>query len=397
MTLITDAAEAAAFCRRLSEADVITVDTEFLREKTFWPRLCLVQIAGPDEAAAIDPLAEGMNLSPVFELMSNEKILKVFHAARQDLEIFHHLMGHLPKPLFDTQLAAMVCGFGDSVSYETLVAKLAKKRVDKSSRFTDWSVRPLSERQITYALSDVTHLRVVYAKLAKKLAQNNREAWLAAEVAVLGRTETYVTEPDLSYKRIKTRTPTPRFLAILREVAAWREREAQTRNMPRGHILRDESMLEIAHHTPKTVDALARIRGMGRRLAEGSRGAELLKLIEKGTLVPDADCPQPPPHRDLPRGIGPLTDLLKVLLKMRCEDADVAQRLVASSADLELLAADGEKAGVPALEGWRREVFGDSALKLRSGEIALAANGRKVIEFVVEKTPETDADADADA
>ena len=380
MPMSSDTARLAAFCKSLAGASFVTVDTEFMREKTYWPILCLVQVAGPDDARVIDALAPGIDLGPLFALFDDTSMLKVFHAARQDLEIFYHLAGRLPAPVFDTQVAAMVCGFGDSVGYETLIAKLTKARVDKSSRFTDWTLRPLRERQIAYALSDVTHLREAYGKLKKKLAANGREGWLDEEMAVLTAPETYAMDPDLAFRRIKARGANARFLAVLREVAAWREREAQRRDLPRQRVLRDEALVEIAHHTPSTVAELARTRGLGRGLAEREAGAALLEAVGRGVAVPEKDRPIPTARADtaLPRGLGPVSDLLKVLLKMTCEESGVARKLVASSADLELIAAFGGEAKVPALNGWRRQVFGDAALKLRAGETALAAAGNRL-------------------
>ncbi|MGY9002561.1 MAG: ribonuclease D, partial [Rhodospirillales bacterium] len=276
MDMITDNVALKDLCERLSQATYITVDTEFMREKTYWPDLCLVQVAGPDEAWAIDPLAEGLDLSPLYDLFANEKVLKVFHAGRQDLEIFYHLAGCLPTPVFDTQVAAMVCGFGDSVGYDTLISSLTDVRIDKSSRFTDWSIRPLSDRQVEYALGDVTHLRVAYEKLNKSLGDNGRANWLTEEMAVLTAEETYYTDPANAYLRIKTRNPKPRLLAVLREVAGWRQTEAESRNLPRNRILRDEALLEIAHHVPKTSADLERTRGLGKKMAENASGQALL-------------------------------------------------------------------------------------------------------------------------
>jgi ribonuclease D len=256
--LITNTDALAAFCKRLEGSAFITVDTEFMREKTFWPQLCLVQVGGADEARAIDPLADGIDLSPLFDLMRDTRTLKVFHAARQDLEIFYNLMGDFPIPLFDTQVAAMVCGFGDSVGYETLATKLAKARIDKSMRFTDWARRPLTDKQIRYALSDVTHLRVVYEKLARRLEKSNRADWLNEEMALLTSARNYRVDPAEAWQRLKTRTKTPRFLGVVKELAAWREIEAQTRDIPRQRVLRDETLLEIAAHAPTTVDSLER-------------------------------------------------------------------------------------------------------------------------------------------
>ncbi|MDP6428021.1 MAG: ribonuclease D [Rhodospirillales bacterium] len=386
MSVISDSQELADFCRRISDNAYITVDTEFMRENTYWPQLCVVQLAGDDEAQAIDALAEGLDLSPLLALMADEKILKVFHAARQDLEIFFLLMGTLPEPLFDTQVAAMVCGFGDSAGYETLVRKLVGASIDKSSRFTDWARRPLTDKQIKYALSDVTHLRAVYEKLDDMLGRNGRREWLEEEIAVLTSPKTYDQPPEDAWKRLKSRSPAPRFLAILREVAAWREREAKARDLPRNRVLRDEALLEIAHHAPASVEQLARTRGLGKKMAEGKAGEALLAAVAAGQSVPEDDCPSPPKKRQLPRGIGPITDLLKVVLKMKSEQNHVAQKLIATTDQLEAIAAFGEDADVPALQGWRRQIFGDDALALMRGNLALVANGRELelVEFVDE-------------
>ena len=378
MPMITDTQALADFCAKLQSADYVTVDTEFMREKTYWPILCLVQLAGPDDARAVDALADGIDLRPLYDLMADESVLKVFHAARQDLEIFYHLARQLPSPVFDTQVAAMVCGFGDSVGYETLVAKLADATIDKGSRFTDWTLRPLSERQIKYALADVTYLRPAYEKLAQKLHGNGREAWLEEEMAVLTHTGTYDGEPREAYRRIKVRSANGRTMAVLRELAAWREKEAQRRDLPRNRILRDEALVEIAHHTPKDTEQLTRTRGLGAKLAKGSYGGQILDAVKKGQAVPDRDCPRPKAKPQLPRGLGPVTDLLKVLLKMKSEDSGVATKLLASAADIEQIAAFGADADVKALKGWRREVFGDDALRLRSGEMSLSIKGKKL-------------------
>ena len=375
--LIADNAALEAFCRSLEGAAYVAVDTEFMRDKTYWPQLCLVQVAGPDAANAIDPLAQGLSLAPLLKLMDDTKVLKVFHAARQDLEIFYNLNGKVPAPIFDTQVAAMVCGFGESASYETLAGKLAGAAIDKSSRFTDWASRPLTERQIKYALADVTHLRKVYEKLAAQLDKSGRHSWLDEEMAVLCDPATYRLDPALAWRRLKVRSGNRRMLALVRELAAWREISAQQRNLPRNRLLRDESLLEIAAHAPKNADEMARTRGMGRGFAEGKLGGEVLAVIERVLAMPESQYPEPPPRRDPPPGIGPLTDLLRVLLKLRCEENDVAPKLVADSEDLETIAAD-DKAEVRALHGWRAEIFGKDALDLKHGRLALTAEGKRI-------------------
>jgi ribonuclease D len=377
MTLIAETAALAAFCRRQRQADFIAIDTEFMRDRTYWPQLCLVQVAGPEEAAAIDSLAPGIDLTPLTELLAEPKLVKVFHAARQDVEIFFHLTGKIPAPLVDTQVAAMVCGFGDSVSYETLAGKLTGARIDKSSRFTDWAQRPLTDRQLLYALSDVTHLRPAYEHLKRRLDKTGRSGWVAEEMAVLTSPATYDLDPRESWRRIKFRSDKPRAFAILREVAAWREEEARRRDLPRGRIVKDETLAEIAGHGPTDVEHLSRCRGFSRSQAESKQGAAILAAVGRALALPIEECPVPPPRRDLPAGLGPITDLLRVLLKMRSEDHDVAPKLLASADDLELIAADDE-AEVPALSGWRREIFGADALALKHGRLALTSNGRRV-------------------
>ncbi len=393
MPMISDSPSLAAFCERLSRAEYITVDTEFMREKTYWPILCLVQVAGPDEARAIDPLAPGIDLTPLFDLLANPKILKVFHAARQDVEIFLHRAGAIPAPMFDTQVAAMVCGFGDAVGYETLVSQLARARIDKSMRFTDWSLRPLTEKQVQYALADVTHLRVAYEKLVRKLEQNGRIAWLAEEMAELTAPETYRVPFEECWRRLKPRSTSPRFLNVLRELAAWREREAQERDLPRQRVVRDETLTEIAAHHPATVAELARTRGLGKGLVEGKMGQAILEAVARGLAMPEDQAPTPPDRVELPRGLGPVVDLLKVLLKMKCDEHGVASKLVANVADIEAIAAD-DNANVPALHGWRRDLFGEDALLLKHGRLGLGfcTDGRRLRLVPIEPVdPATDA------
>ncbi len=377
MTLIAESEALAAFCARHAKAEYLAVDTEFMRDSTYWPKLCLAQLGGPEEAVAIDPLAPGIDLTPLFDLMKNKKILKVFHSARQDMEIFYLLMGALPAPIFDTQVAAMVCGFGDSVGYDTLARKLSGARIDKSSRFADWSRRPLKKRQVDYALSDVIHLRPVYEKLNRLLAKSGRTAWLDEEMAVLTAPETYQLVPETAWQRLKTRSHDGRYLAVLRALAAWRETEAQRRDVPRNRVLRDEQLFDIAAHRPTGVEELARTRGLSREVARGRIGQAILMAVAEGLALPEAECPAPPPRSERPAGLGPVVDLLKVLLKMKCETHEVAQKLVANATDLEAIAAD-DAAQVPALHGWRREVFGEDALALKHGRLALAVEGRKV-------------------
>jgi ribonuclease D len=378
MTVITDTDVLARFCERQVGSSSVAVDTEFMRERTYWPILCLVQIAGPEEAAAIDALAPGIDVTPLLALMADESTLKVFHAARQDVEIFFNLSGAVPSPLFDTQIAAMVCGFGDAASYETLVGKLAQASLDKSSRFTDWSRRPLTERQIRYALADVVHLRTVYDKLQQQLASNGRANWFAEEMAELSNPDTYRSDPSEAWRRFRLRGRVePRFFGVLREVAAWRETAAQQRNLPRGRIMRDEAVLEIAAHVPKTIEALARTRSLGKGVAEGKLGGEILEAIRKGLGdIVALELPMPP-RADPPPGIGPLIELLRVLLKQRCDEHQVAQKLLASAEDLEAIAAD-DAAPVRALSGWRREIFGNDALALKHGRLALAVRQNRI-------------------
>ncbi len=378
MTMIDDSAELAAFCQRQAKAEYITVDTEFMRDSTYWPKLCLAQVGGPEEAVAIDTLAPGIDLAPLLDLMRNPKILKVFHSARQDLEIFFLIMDALPVPIFDTQVAAMVCGFGDSVGYDKLVRKLTGQRIDKSRRFADWSRRPLKDSQIDYAISDVVHLRPVYEKLRRQLEKRSRIAWLDEEMAVLTSPDTYRLEPETAWRRLKTRSASPRYLAVLRALAAWRETEAQRRDVPRNRVLREEQLFDIAAHHPSSTEELSHTRGMGRDAARGRIGQAILKALAEGMAVPEKDCPDPPPQRDQPAGLGPLVDLLKVVLKLQCERHDVAQKLVASVADLEAIAAN-DGAEVRAMSGWRREVFGESALALKQGRLGLGMEGKKLV------------------
>jgi ribonuclease D len=390
MKLITTTDDLAAFCKPLADTEFIAVDTEFMRERTYWPKLCLAQVAGPDDAAAIDALAEGIDLGPLDELMANPKVLKVFHAARQDLEIFYLRMNKVPQPLFDTQIAAMVCGHGEAASYESLATKLAKAKIDKSSRFTDWSRRPLSERQISYALSDVTHLRVVYEKLRRQLEKSGRLPWITEEVAVLNDPATYRADPEQAWRRLKPRGASPRLLGTLKEVAAWRERTAQRIDIPRQRLIRDEQLLEIASHAPKTTEDLAMTRGLGRGFAEGWQGRELMEAIERARTVPEADLPTRDKPAEQLRAPSAVVDLLRTLLRLKAEQAGVAGRLVASADELDRLAAG--KRDIAALKGWRREVFGSDAVDLIEGRLALSLAGdqAKLIPIAPDKATAAD-------
>ena len=378
MKIVTTTSELETVCARLSGAGFVTVDTEFMRDSTFWSKLCLIQMAGPNDEIIIDPLAPDIDLKSFYDLMRNKKVVKVFHAARQDIEIFWHDAKAIPDPLFDTQIAAMVCGFGDSVGYETLVNRLTKGSVDKSSRFTDWARRPLSDKQLHYAMGDVTHLRTIYEVLAKRLTQSGRVRWVAEEMAILQDPATYEAHPENAWRRIKTRFKGRKGLAVLVEVAAWRERQAQERNQPRSRILKDDALSEIATQIPRSAEELDRLRSIPKGMANSRSIAGLLEAVERGVNMPDSEIPVVEDAKPLPSGIGPLVELLKVLLAMRCEENDVAQKLIAKVSDLEQIAAYDD-ALVPAMSGWRREVFGNDAMRLKRGEISLSAKGRKII------------------
>ncbi len=390
MQLIAKTDKLEAFCRKLASAPYFSIDTEFMRERTYWPVLCVVQVAGPgaadETAAAIDTLAPDLDLCPLFHLLTKPDVIKVFHAARQDIEIFLHLSGRVPAPLFDTQVAAMVCGFGDSVGYETLAARLAGARIDKSMRFTNWSKRPLSRKQLDYALADVVHLRTVYERLKERLAKNGREGWLDEEMATLTDPRTYALDPEAAWRRLKTRSTNRRYLAILREVAAWREEEAKRRDLPRNRVLRDDALLDVAAHAPTSKDGLAHARGIGRSFAESRAGVGLLEAIARAQALPPEFWPEPRRTVETPKHLGPVLELLKVLLKFKSAEHGVAQRLIASTEDLERIALDDE-AGVPALSGWRRNAFGADALALKHGRLALAARDGRISPITTPDPP----------
>ena len=377
MTLISNNTDLAAVCDRMAKEEFVCVDTEFMRERTYYPILCLIQIAGTDEAVAIDPLAEGISLEPVHALMANPNVMKVFHACRQDMEIFYHQTKSLPSPLFDTQISAMVCGHGESVSYDKLVRKLTGAQVDKSSRFTDWSNRPLSDAQIGYALSDVTHLRTVYEMLSAQLAANGRAHWLEEEFAVVSSLSTYELDPRDAWLRLKVRSGKARFLAIVRELAAYRELEARRRDTPRNRILRDDVLLDIAARAPRTPKDLAKVRNISEQFASGRAGAEIMEAVASALDLPDAECPRVDDNRDTRQPHPAIVELLRVLLKQKSEMHQVAQKLIANAADLDAIAI-ADDADVAALRGWRKTLFGDDALALKAGRLALSISGDQV-------------------
>jgi ribonuclease D len=378
MSMITSSVELAAVCKRLSRSEYVTVDTEFMREATYWPRLCVIQMAGPEEAVIVDAMAPNLDLDPFFRLMANERVMKVFHAARQDIEIVFHRGGLIPHPIFDTQVAAMVCGFGDSISYDQLVHRLTGARIDKSSRFTDWGRRPLSERQIEYALADVTHLRDVYQALDARLEEQGRAEWVQEEMGVLTSPSTYQLEPAEAWKRLKMRVRKPIELAILQEVAAWREREAQARDVPRSRVIKDDAIYEIASQQPTTSAALGHLRTIPRGFERSRSAEDILAAVRRALEVPKEQLPRVPKYRPAANGNGAAVDLLKVLLKMISESHGVASKIIATVDDLEAIAGD-DGADVPAMHGWRRELFGETALKLKHGEIALAVESNHVV------------------
>ena len=380
MDLITDTKVLAALCKALAHETFVTVDTEFMRETTFWPDLCLIQIAGAEINGLIDPMAEGLDLKPFFALMNNEKILKVFHAARQDVEIMVHLSGTVPHPIFDTQIAAMVCGFGDQVSYEAIVRKLAKAQIDKSSRFTDWSRRPLTEKQLVYALSDVTHLRTVYERLKLVLDANGREPWLAQEMDILTAIETYRTEPQDAWKRIKVRLKSKKQLAVLISVAGWRELEAQEKNVPRSRIVKDEAVAEIATQMPQTKEALGQLRALPRGMGTSRIGDSLIRVVKEGLERDPLTLPHAHWGRDeASESTQAAAEILKLALKVVCEREGLAPKLVANTSDIEAV-AESDEADVPLMHGWRREVFGNVALELKRGKAMIGfRDGRVVI------------------
>ncbi len=375
MTPITDNVRLREFCDAVRHSEFIAVDTEFMRETTYWPKLCLIQAASIDGAAVIDPLADEIDLEPFLELMRDENVVKVFHACRQDVEIFHNLNA-MPRPIFDTQVAAMAGGYGEQIAYDALMRQILKVEIDKSSRFTDWARRPLSDAQLTYAAGDVTHLAKAYPRMVERLERDGRLGWVEEEMEALSDPAAYDTDPENAWRRLKPRKFTARYLAAFKAAAAFRERAAQARDMPRGRVFKDEAMDEIASQLPTSVDQLANMRSLGKGFAGSRFGPELLEALKAALRDPEAYAPvverAPPP----PQGAGAVVELLKVLLKARAEDAGVASKLIATVGDLEKIAAGDEDAA--ALKGWRREVFGEDALRLKRGELALMLKGSRV-------------------
>ena len=382
MKMIKDSETLAKVCADFASFPYVTVDTEFLRERTYWSQLCLVQMArpgdGPDDAVIIDPLVEGIDLGPLYELMANRDVIKVFHAARQDIEIFWNMGRVIPEPLFDTQIAAMVCGYGEQVGYETLARKVVSAKIDKSSRFTDWSRRPLAKKQLDYALADVTHLRQIYEKLSARLEETGRAHWVGEELGVLTNPDTYANDPEMAWQRIKARTTNPKFLAIVQSLARWREQQAQSRNVPRNRVIKDDALLEIATANPKTLEDLGRLRLIQRENRKAETLQQILNAVADGRACPPSKrpkVPEPPRRRE---GSVAISELLKVFLKARADEIGVAARLIAPMSEIEALAGE-DRDDFAVLKGWRREVFGADALRLKSGTVGLVARPGGVV------------------
>lgn len=379
MNVITTQNALVKFCSQAATRPFICVDTEFMRESTFYSILCLVQVATDKDEAIIDPLSEGLDLAPLIDLLLNEKVKKVMHAARQDMEIFYAICGDVPKPLFDTQIAAMALGFGDSAGYNALVKGRLNINLDKGARFTDWSRRPLSTKQLHYAMGDVTHLRDLYPGMLEELEERGRLTWVEEEMLPQIDPTLYAFNSETAWERLKVRSPKRDYLAVLKATAAWREDEAKFRNIPRRRVLKDDAVYDIAQNRPTDMRALGRLRGVPNGFEKSRSAGKLLEKIKYALDNADSYAPQPPVKRNRPANLGPTVDMLKTLLRLRCEYQDIAPRLVANASDVELIAAFGEKSGVDALKGWRREVYGEDALLLRAGKIALRLKGRIVV------------------
>jgi ribonuclease D len=378
MRIVTSSDDLTQACERLSTSDFVAVDTEFMRESTFWPQLCLIQLASPQEGLIVDPMAPGLDLAPFWKLMANNAVVKVFHAARQDIEIVYARAGLVPSPVFDTQVAAMVCGFGESVSYVNLVKSVTGVEIDKSSRFTDWSRRPLSDRQLEYALGDVTHLRDVYAHLKSDIEKADRLPWLNEEMAILTDPKTYESHPEHAWQRLKLRVKNRKALAVLMELAAWRERLAQSQDVPRSRILRDEALYDIANQAPTTPEQLSHLRTLSEGFSRSARAREIIDAVKRGLERDTKSVPPINRGQQLSAESTALIELLRVLLKASAARHRVAPRLIADAEDLERIATEAEP-DIPALKGWRRRLFGEDALRLKRGEIALTLNGAEVV------------------
>lgn len=390
MNVVTTTDGLAVLCRQLAQSEYVTVDTEFMREQTFWPKLCLVQLASPDVEAIVDPLADNIDLAPFWELMLDRKVIKVFHAARQDLEIVHVKTGSLPAPVFDTQVAAMVCGFGDSISYVNLVKRIAGADLDKSSRFTDWSRRPLSQKQLLYALGDVTHLRKVYTSLKNTLDSSGRAHWVDEEMGTLLDPATYETLPEDAWRRLKLKVRNRKSLAVLIELAAWRERSAQAQDVPRSRVIRDEALYDIASQMPTETKQLAELRTLSDGFSRSQRAREIVDAVNRGLARDPASLPAIP-HGSGPSGdVNAMCDVLRVLLKATAQRHKVASRLIADAEDIEAIASQVNP-DVPALKGWRRELFGEDALRLKRGEVALTVRNGEVVTIPAPALAETKA------
>jgi ribonuclease D len=384
MHIVTSSEDLTSVCHRLSDSDFVAVDTEFMREQTFWPQLCLIQVAVPGEALIIDPMVPGLDMAPFWALMADESIVKVFHAARQDIEIVYAATKLVPQPVFDTQIAAMVCGFGESISYVNLVKKVAGVDLDKSSRFTDWSRRPLSEKQLSYALADVTHLRDVYAHLKTEIETANRADWLNEEMAVLTATNTYAQHPEEAWQRLKLRVKNRKSLAVLMELAAWRERLAQGQDVPRSRILRDEALYDIANQAPTSPEQMSQLRTLSEGFSRSARARDIVEAVKRGLQRDLKTLPPVTRGQQLSAEASALIDLLRVLLKASAARHRVAPRLVAGSDDLERIALEAEP-DIAALKGWRRRLFGEDAMRLKRGEIALTLENGEVVTIPAPK------------
>ncbi len=385
--MISTSGDLAAFCQKLAQTEFVAVDTEFMRQSTYWPQLCLIQLAAPGTEGIVDPLSPGIDLAPFFELMADPRVMKVFHAARQDIEIVYHLARIIPLPIFDTQIAAMVCGFGEAASYSALVKRLMRKNLDKSSRFTDWARRPLTEKQLHYALGDVTHLRGIYVKLKQRLEATGRASWLNEEMAELVNPGNYQTQPEDAWRRLKMRARSLKDLAVMIEVAAWREREAQSQNVPRNRVIKDDTIYDVMVQAPTTPDELAKLRTIHDGFARSARARDLVEAVKRGLTRPQEELPPLELTQPLPPSAAAAADLFRVLLKAVAANHDVAAKLIATSDDLDKIALD-DHADVPALHGWRRELFGESALAIKAGRLAIAIENGKVVTLPLDELGE---------